>query len=323
MAEVLTEAHLHMVEVQAPKIEDFLSARDQLLRNLTNESGRQSALSLSNELSEARNSPDRLERAVCDAFRSLGFDVTPLGQSGEPDGVAAAHLSADAAGRSRHYKVSIEAKSKEKLGSAVSAKAVGVSTVVRHRDKRECEHAIVVAPEFPTSRGSGSSLVEQINDDRRKSKAIGMPKTITLIRVDDLAKLVRLRPVKQIGLQKIRELLLDCSLPNESASWVDSIRQAEVERPPYGRIVEAIETLQRRNKKAVVEYSGLRVELYHMNPPIGYETNDHLRELCKGMAQMAPGAMFANPDNVELDQSAENVVAAIEAAMNDYPIDEQ
>lgn len=46
MAEVLTEAHLHMVEVNPSKIEDFLAARDQLLRNLTNESGRQSALSL-------------------------------------------------------------------------------------------------------------------------------------------------------------------------------------------------------------------------------------------------------------------------------------
>ena len=80
MAEVLTEAHLHVIDVNASKIENFLSARDQLLRNLTNESGLQSALSLANALSEARNSPDRLEKAVCDAFRSLGFDVTPLGK---------------------------------------------------------------------------------------------------------------------------------------------------------------------------------------------------------------------------------------------------
>ena len=64
MAEVLTEAHLHVIDVNAAKIESFLSARDQLLRNLTNESGRQSALSLANALSEARNSPDRLEKAV-------------------------------------------------------------------------------------------------------------------------------------------------------------------------------------------------------------------------------------------------------------------
>ena len=134
MAEVLTEAHLHVIDVNAAKIESFLSARDQLLRNLTNESGRQSALSLANALSEARNSPDRLEKAVCDAFRSLGFDVTPLGKRGEPDGVAAAHLSADEQGKARHYRVSLEAKSKESSGATVSAKGVGIATVGQHRD---------------------------------------------------------------------------------------------------------------------------------------------------------------------------------------------
>ena len=33
--------------------------------------------------------------------------------------------------------------------------------------------------------------------------------------------------------------------------------------------------------------------------------------------------MFASSRTVELDQSAENVVAAIEAAMQDYPLDER
>ena len=158
MAEVLTEAHLYIIGVEASKIEDFLSVRDQLLRNLTNESGRQSALSVANTLSEARNSPDRLEEAVHDAFRSLGFDVTPLGQKGEPDGVAAAYLSADEQGKPRHYKVSLEAKSKETSGAKVSAKDVGIATVARHRDKHECQHAIVIGPAFPTSEA------EPVND---------------------------------------------------------------------------------------------------------------------------------------------------------------
>ena len=82
MAEVLTEAHLHAIGVDGVKIENFLSARDQLLRNLTNESGRQSALSIANALSEARNSPDRLEKTVCDAFRSLGFRRNSSWQEG-------------------------------------------------------------------------------------------------------------------------------------------------------------------------------------------------------------------------------------------------
>ena len=323
MAEILTEAHLHVIEVNASKIENFLSARDQLLRNLTNESGRQSALSLANALSEARNSPDRLEKAVCDVFRSLGFDVTPLGKRGEPDGVASAHLSADEQGKSRHYRVSLEVKSKETSGATVSAKGVGIATVAQHRDKRECEHAIVIGPAFPTSGGDTSALGAQIKADREKSRATGATKTITLITVDDLARLVRLRPVKQIGLQKLRELFEKCSLPDESAAWVESIRQTAVEKPPYRKIVGTIEALQKKYRKASVNYSALRVELSHMTPPVEYETDEDLFELCRGMAQMAPGAMFASASAVELDQSAENVVAAIEAAMQDYPLDEQ
>ena len=323
MAEVLTEAHLHVFDVDASKIEDFLSARDQLLRNLTNESGRESALSLANALSEARNSPDRLEKAVCNAFRSLGFDVTPLGKSGEPDGVAAAHLSADDRGRSRHYRVSLEAKSKQTSASTVSAKDVGIAAVAQHRDKRECDHAIVIGPAFPTSKGDTSALGMQINTDRERSSATGGAKTITLITVDDLARLVRLRPLKRIGLQKLRELFNKCSLPAESNAWVESIRQTAVEKPPYRKIVETIEALQKKFSRSSVNYSALRVELSHMTPPIEYETDEDLVELCRGMAQMAPGAMFASPRTVELDQSAENVVAAIEAAMQDYPLDEQ
>ena len=323
MAEVLTEAHLHVIDVDASKIEDFLTARDQLLRNLTNESGRQSALSLANGLSEARNSPDCLERAVCDAFSSLGFDVTPLGKSGDPDGVAAAHLSADEQGISRHYRVILEAKSKETSGSTVSAKDVGIAAVAQHRDKRECEHAIVIGPAFPTSRGDTSALGTQIRADRERSRADGTAKTITLITVDHLSRLVRLRPVKQIGLQKLRELFQKCSLPDESAVWVELIRQTAVEKPPYRKIVETIEALQRKFRKSSVNYSALRVELSHMTPPVEYDTDEDLFELCRGMAQMAPGAMFASSRTVELDQSAENVVAAIEAAMQDYPLDER
>ena len=323
MAEVLTEAHLYVIGVESSKMEEFLFARDQLLRNLTDESGRQSSLSLANALEEARNSPDGLEKAACDAFRSLGFDVTPLGKRGEPDGVAAAHLSADEQGRPRNYKVSLEAKSKVESGATVSAKSVGIATIVQHRDKHDCEHAVVVGPAFPTSSGKSSSLGQQIQTDRKKSASAGKAQTITLITIDDLARLVRLRPVKQIGLQNLRELFQQCSLPDESHDWIESIRQTVVEKPPYGLIVETIQTLQRKYRKASVNYSALRVALGHLKPPIEYQTDEELFELCRGMSQMAPGAMFASPTTVELDQSAENVVAAIEAAMQDYPLDER
>ena len=323
MAEVLAEAHLHSIGVKPGEIDEFLSIRDQLLRHLANESGRQSALSVANALSDARNSPDHLEESVCNAFRSLGFDVTPLGKSGQPDGVATAHVSADDSGNPRHYKVSLEAKSKEKSGTKVSASTVGIATIAQHRNKFGCEHAIVVGPAFPTSQGDASALGERINQDRIDSKASGTPRTITLITVDDLARLVRLRPIKQVGLQKIRELFNECSLSDESAKWVESISKTNVERPPYREIIEAIEELQKEYKKEAVRYSALRVKLSQLKPPIKYERDSELAELCKGMAQMAPKAIVATSEKVELDQSADNVITAIEAALRDYPPEER
>ena len=162
MAEVLAEAYLHSIGVRGSEIDEFLSARDQLLRHLANESGHQSALSVANTLSEARNSPDRLEESVCNAFRSLGFDVTPLGKKGHPDGVAIAYLPADDRGNAQRYSVSLEAKSKERSDTKASAKDTDIAAVIRHRDQYNCEHAVVVGPAFPTSEGDNSALGQSI-----------------------------------------------------------------------------------------------------------------------------------------------------------------
>lgn len=323
MADVLAEAHLHSIGVRAREIDEFLSARDQLLRHLASESGRQSALSVANTLSDARNSPDKLEESVCNAFRSLGFDVTPLGKSGHPDGVAIAYLPADDRGNPQRYSVSLEAISKERSGTKASAKDTEISAVIRHRDQYKCEHAVVVGPAFPTSEGDDSALGQSIKDDRGKSAAVGDNRTITLITIDTLAQLVRLRPVKQVGLQKLRALFKDCSLPEQSANWVELIRNSSVTNPPYRKIIKTVEELQKKFRQASVSYSALRVELSHLTPPVEYQTDDELAELCKGMAQMAPGAIFATSEKVELDQSAKNVIASIEAALRDYPLDEQ
>ncbi len=321
MAEVLTEAHLHSIGVKGDLIDDFLTLRDQLLRNLANESGRKSAFAISLELRNARNDADALEDRLCSAFRSLGFEVTPIGGPGKPDGVATAYLSADDKGRARQYAVSLEAKSKKADKGKVAAHTVGVSAIVRQRDAYRCQHALVVGRDFPTSKGGASALAKEIADDRMKTEKIGGPKTITLITIDDLAELVKLRPIKQIGLVKIRDLLLNCQLPNESAAWVQAIKETKVKKTPYKAIVETIEYLQKEYKSSGVKYAALRVELSHRTPPIKYETDDTLIDLCKAMAQMAPGAIFASSESVELDQSATNVIDAIEAATREYSDD--
>jgi hypothetical protein len=312
MAEILAESHLHTIGVRPEQANEFLAARDQLLRYFGNESGRQSAFSVALALKEARNNPDKLEEKLCLAFRMLGFDVARLGKSGKPDGVATALLSGDGKAP-RQYSVSLDAKSKVQDKGKVAAGTVKVSTIARHRDGYNCHHAIVVGRDFPNT----GAVAQEIDDDRKKSASTGEPKTITLITIDDLARLVQLRPVKQLGLQELRGLF-QCRLPVECKDWIDQLAKKRVLKPPYAKIVSTIELLQKKRSMAQVNYAALANELSHATPPIEYETDDELRDVCKAMALMAPGSMFASFDAVQLETSAANVIAAIDAATKEW-----
>jgi hypothetical protein len=314
MAEVLSEAHLFTLGVEEEVIDDYLSMRDQLLRDFANESGRRSPFAVARKLLEARNNPNALEVGVCDAFTSLGFEARRIGGSKKPDGTALAILPADNRGRPRQYFVSLEAKSKEKDTGKVAAGTVNTAKIIRHRDNEGCQHALVVGRAFPTK--GEAALVQEIDADRARTEKLGDRKTITLIHIEDLARLVRLRPLKQLGLLQLRELF-ECRTPEECRAWIDGVETKKVTPPPYARIVKTIEAMHKDNARAPVKYAGLRVELTHLKPAIVYQTDIDLREVCKALAQMSENTMFARGDAVELDQSAQNVIAAIDAAMKE------
>jgi len=314
MAEVLLESHLYQDGLKQDQIDAVMTVRDQLLRYVARESGRRTALTVANALRNARNDEDKLEVELVEAFRSLGYDATRVGGKGKPDGVAKAHLSPGPDKQPRRYAVTLEAKSKKKDGAKLKTKTFGVSTIARQRDESQCEHAIVVAPAFDHSAGKESALAKEIKADRHSSAANGKPRTITAIHVEDLARLVQLRPVKRLGLAKIREMLQTCSLPEQCKAWVDGIEKATVPKPPYGKIISAIHALQKEYDMAAVEYGALRVALGKESPPYKVSTNDELIELCKAMAAMASYEISATDRTVELNQSPANVLAAIESA---------
>lgn len=324
MAEVQNEAYLHWIGIQPEHINEFLSMRDQFLRRLVDPIDRQNPLAVAQALSDARNDPDGLEECLCNAFLSLGFDVARLSkQRKKPDGVATADLPPDENNKPRGYKVVLEAKSKQKDGEGVSAKSARLDSTVRHLEENNCDHAIVVGPRFQTQDGDDSALGQFIKQYRKLSESNGTNRTITLMNVDDLAKLVRLRPVKQVGLSCIRDLFRTCSLPDQSTDWVDLIRTKPVQKPPYRRIVATIKNLQGKFKHEPVTYAALRVALSNLTPPILYGRDDELWEICKAMQNMAHGAIWAYDKKVELEQSVDNVMDAIEAATKDYPVYEQ
>jgi hypothetical protein len=318
LAEVLLESHLFQAGLRQDQIDDVMDARDQLLRFVAQESGRRTALTVANALRNARNDENKLEIELVEAFRSLGFDATRIGGKGRPDGVAKAHLSADSNNNPRRYALTLDAKSKKKEGAKLKTKSFGVSAISRHRDDYQCEHALVVAPAFEHSAGKDSALAKEIKADRVRTAAAGMPRTITAILVDDLARLVQLRPIKRLGLAKLREMLQSCSLPEECKAWISEIEKSEVAKPPYQKIINAIHLLQQEYDMQAVGYGALRVALGKESPPYKVKTDEELADLCKAMAAMASYEITATDRTVELNQSPDNVLSAIESATKEY-----
>ena len=315
MAEVLLEAHLHSIGFGQKNVDIFLSKRDQLLRDLANVSGRLSASSVAEALLQVSNQSKRLEQCVVDAFTMLGFDAEHIGGPNNPDGVAFANLPARKTTR-RSYKVSLEAKSSKK-GNIVPAKDVDIAGIIRNRNEHECDHLLVVGPKFRATNYK-SALGKSIKADRHYTKMEGKPRTITLIEIEKLALLVKLRPVKQIKLSTIRELF-QSGIPHESAAWVEKIQNMPVEKPlQYRKIVNAIGSLQKDLDHIPVTFASLIARLVDHGVHT-YTKLEDLKIACQAIHAMAPNTITINGNKVGLEQSVENAIDEIKNSMEELP----
>jgi hypothetical protein len=317
MSEVLLEAHLYEIGLDENDIQDVMARRDEALRYLARSTGKLNARTVAQDLIDASTDKDRLEKMLVASFDSMGFDAVPLGGPNKSDGIAEARLSGDLEGTSHRYSVSLEAKSKEKEGTKVAAKTVGISAIARQRDDHRCDHALVVGPDFPTTGGEGSALVKEITDN---NSATG--KTITLIRIVDLARLVRLVPLRRIGLDRLRDLFSTCITPEQAKNWVDTLAAEKVAKVPYKDILEAIWEQQKERPAEAVEYSGLAVALHKGSKKLNIPKAE-LVEICTALSRMAPEMVFARKGSVELSQRPEKVMAVIGSVIQEYPEEEK
>jgi hypothetical protein len=317
MSEVLLEAHLYEAGLEEDTLRDVMSRRDEALRYLARSTGKRNAHTIAQDLIDASSDKDALEQMLVLAFDSMGFDAVPLGGPKKPDGIAEARLAGDSHGKAHKYKVSLEAKSKETQGSKVSAKTVGISAVARQRDDYECDHALVAGPDFPTSEGDRSALAKEIKSDRDSKR-----KTITLIRITDLARLVRLVPLKRVGLDRLRNMLETCATPEESKNWVDKLVDEKVQKVPYRDILDAAWDLQKERSDEAVEYSGLAVALQKGSKHLNISKVE-LSEICGHLSGMAPEMVSARRGSIELRQRPDKIMAVIASVIQEYPENER
>ena len=314
MAEVLTEAHLYELGVEASIVTEVMSRRDELLRHFAR-SMKRTAYMVAQAVEDASTDQDKLEEELVAGFDSMGFNAIRIGGNGKPDGKAEAPLGAASDGTERRYAVSLEAKSKELLGKKVSAKTVSVSTVALHRDEYHCDHAVVVGPDFPTGQGDNSSLVKQVRAEKAKSG-----KTITVVRTVDLARLVRLVPLKGIGLDRLRDLFQMCISPEESKTWIDGLLSERPQTPPYKAILETIWALQDDVPAEAVEFAAVTTAL-RKDKHIEMKKTE-LIELSKAMSRMTPHVVVRER-TVELTQRPDRIIEAAGTVLRQFPEEEQ
>lgn len=318
MSEVLLEAHLFDLGLDGSLVGDALAQRDELLRALSRSTGKRNARLVAQALLDASTNQDVLETELVAAFDSMGFEnAIKIGGAGKPDGLAEARLGATEAGDAQSFKVTLEAKSKEAPGTKVSAKSVGVSGIARHRQDYKADFAVVVGPDFPTGTKENSALSKELEADRKNNPGRG----ITLVRIEDMAQLVRLVPAKRIGLQRLRELFTSCSLPEQGKKWIDGIANEQMERPPYKEVLEVIAGEQRDMPSQAIEYGNVVTRL-RVEKALNMSRAEVV-DLCRALAKMAPGFLFARQSTVELTQRPDKVLEAIRAAIREYPEQEQ
>jgi hypothetical protein len=314
-SEVLMEAHLFGLGLEESMVRDSMDRRDQLLRYLARSQNKRSARLISQALEDAATDKSRLELELVKAFDSMGFNAIPLGGKDKPDGKADANLSGRD-GKPERYCVSLEAKSKEREGATVRNEDVKVSAICRHRDDYGCDHVIVVGPDFATKKGDEAALVREIKDDTKKSG-----KTVTLVRIVDLAKLVRIVPLKRVNLSRLRDFFQRCITPDESRAWIEKIASEKKERAKFKELLETIAEEQQEEPGAAVEYAAIVTSLRKgRNLRMDKE---EVRDLCRALARLAPEYVTILENSVELNQRPDKVLEAIGAAIKDYPEDEQ
>ncbi|MDP2984141.1 MAG: ATP-binding protein [Candidatus Latescibacter sp.] len=315
MSEIFVEAQMYDMGFDESDIRDVVSRRDELLRLFVRSSSRRTPGMIALSLLDARDNEADLEIETRAAFEAIGFDnVIRIGGRDNPDGTAEAYLAADEDGIPQRYKVGLEAKS----GKYVSAKELGISGLARHMEDHKCDHHVVVGNQFATSRGELSASVREI---RNHCKATG--KTITLMYIDDLARLVRIVSAKRIGgLKRIRELFKKCITPDQTKKWIDSLEKEEAQNAPYREILETVWLLAKEQPNEPVEYAAVITELRHREPPVKM-TKPDLIECCKAMHVLASGVVFARKNSIEIERRPDMILEDIRAAVGEYPEEER
>lgn len=295
IAEILLEAYILAAGVDLEKSNEILRRRDQLLRVLASKFP-EGAIEVADLIRQSVSSKDDLEIYCVDGFRVLGFDAIRISGSGEPDGLATAHLGVV---DKRRYVVMIDTKSTQDI--AVQSGNLQLANVVTHRKKYHPDFCVWIAPEFQVSKGENSKAVQQ-------ARELG----VCLLRVDDFADLVATSAVKPLSLERLKELFMKIS-PEETKSWIDAFKKENPPVPPIKTILEAVWRMQTKEPKDVPSITAIRYEEPSLKDK--YSSED-IKQWLQSLSRLVPDLIHIVNDQIELDQEPKNLIKQCELALH-------
>ena len=141
-----------------------------------------------------------------------------------------------------------------------------------------------------------------------------------MIRAHDLAKLVRLRALLHVGLDRLKALFENCVSPKESADWIAQLSQERATKPPYRAILEVIWNLQKEVPGEAVEFSAVTTALSYSHKL--RIAKSELINLCKAMEQLV-SEVVVRRNTVELKQRPDKIIDTAGDTLKQFPQEEQ
>lgn len=301
LTEILTECELLENGIAQEDVKIIMKNRDLLLRELTY-SDKPNAPLVAQLLMDTLSDSAGLEKSVYNAFNSLGYETTPIGGNGKPDGQAIAYIGP--IGSSDNYSITYDAKSTGK--SKIKATTAHISGVQRHKIDYKANYACVIAVDFEGADDENSAV-------NKEAKQTG----ITLIRVRDLAKLVILSSPKQLGLNQLKDFFENCQTIPETSKWIEELQNKKVDIGPIKELlVGAYELMKDDTEPASLKV--LRRTIDSLKP----YSLEELKTLVQSIERLVPGYVHLNDDIISLNNTPEKIMETLNKAYtSDVPME--
>lgn len=301
-AEVLLEVLMRDYGLDPRTTINLMLARDRALRSLTRY-GPVIAAEAMRLLDVANQDETAMERAVGYAFEAMGFVYTKRERVGGHDGIAEARLGLRGE-EYASYRVVFDAKTT--AGKSVAASNIPFSRIQQFKIDENADFALVVAKAFDSEDNPASSANRSAENEK-----------ISLIRTDDLRKLLELHLKHGLTLVKLRELFQDRFTVIGTHNWIKDL-ESELSQPnrqvPVLELLRTLEDLKKDAGAPPTVYAA-RVRSDKLSK---FKADDLYAVLEAVSTIVGQGWIHIKSDGgVFMDQSPEQIVAEVNRAFKE------